>query len=122
MANYTKEGCFLIAEGGQSGDELYIFMQAKKKHPELPRIIYDGRDHAIFLRNSEQKIILDYIHPEIRDKLRKAFQVMVVETILDNIKETYPVEIEIVDNIPLDWNKAGLGAWEEVFLSENKPA
>ena len=48
-------------------------MQAKKNHPELPRIIYDGRDHAIFLRNSEQKIILDYIHPEIRDKLRKAF-------------------------------------------------
>ena len=112
----------MIAEGGQSGEELYIFMQAKKNHPELPRIIYDGRDHAIFLRKNKQKIILDYIHPEIRDKLRKAFQVMVVETILDNIKETYPVEIEIVDNIPLDWNKAGLGAWEEVFLSENKPA
>ena len=62
------------------------------------------------------------IHPEIRDKLRKAFQVMVVETILDNIKETYPVEMEIVDNIPLDWNKAGLGTWEEVFLSESNHA
>ena len=89
----------MIAEGGSSGNELYIFMEAKKNHPEVPKIIYDGRDHAIFLRNARQKIILDYIHPEIRDKLRKAFQVMVVETILDNIKETYPVEMEIVDNI-----------------------
>ena len=104
----------MIAEGGSSGNELYIFMEAKKNHPE--------RDHAIFLRNARQKIILDYIHPEIRDKLRKAFQVMVVETILDNIKETYPVEMEIVDNIPLDWNKAGLGTWEEVFLSESNHA
>lgn len=113
---------FLIAEGGSNGNELYIFMEAKKNHPEVPKIIYDGRDHAIFLRNARQKIILDYIHPEIRDKLRKAFQVMVVETILDNIKETYPVEMEIVDNIPLDWNKAGLGTWEEVFLSESNHA
>lgn len=118
MSDYTKEGCFLIAEGGSTGDELYIFMEAKKDHPEVPKIIYDGRDHAIFLRNSEQKIILDYIHPEVRDKLRKSFQVMVVETLLENIKETYPVEMEIVENIPLDWNKAGLGTWDEVFLSE----
>ena len=74
MSNYTKEGCFLIAEGGSSGNELYIFMEAKKNHPEVPKIIYDGRDHAIFLRNARQKIILDYIHPEIRDKLRKAIR------------------------------------------------
>ena len=49
MSNYTKEGCFLIAEGGSTGNELYIFMEAKKNHPEVPKIIYDGRDHAIFL-------------------------------------------------------------------------
>ena len=120
MSEYVTEDNFMIAEGSEG--ELYVYLSAKKAHPETPRIVYDGHDHAIFLRSPKQKIILDYIHPEIRDKLRKAFQVMVVETILDNIKETYPVEIEIVDNIPLDWNKAGLGAWEEVFLSENKPA
>lgn len=117
MSELTKEGCFLIAEGSSSGNELYIFMDAKKDHPEVPKIIYDGKDHAIFLRNSEQKIILDYIHPEVRDKLRKCYQVMVVETLLENIKETYPVKMQIVEEIPLDWNKAGLTTWEEVFLS-----
>lgn len=114
--NYTTEDSFMIAEG--SGDKLYIFMKAKKDTPEEPRIIYDGKDHAIFLRNSEQRIILDYIHPEVRERLRQSVEVMVVETILDNIKETYPVGMQMVENIPVDWSKIGLTTWEDAFLSE----
>lgn len=114
--NYTTEDSFMIAEG--AGDRLYIFMKAKKDNPNSPRIIYDGKDHAIFVRNPEQRIILDYIHPEIRDSLRKSIEVMVVETILDNIKDTYPVGMQMVDNIPVDWNKIGLSTWEEAYLSE----
>lgn len=114
MANYTKENSFIIAEGAEG--DLYIFIEAKQEHPKTPRIIYDGNDHAIFMRTPDEKIILDYINPEVRDKLRKAKEVIMVETILDNIKESYFANLQMVDKIPVDWNKIGLKSWEEASL------
>ncbi len=119
MSNYTKENSYLIAEGEEG--ELYVFIEAKKSRPMTPKIVYDGNEHAIFVRNSEQNIILDYIHPDIREKLRHAKMVVVVETILENIKDSYMVELNRVEKIPLDWNKIGLGkSWEEIALSKKK--
>ena len=112
MSEYTTEKKFVVAEGDDG--ELYIFISAKSDVPASPQIIYDGKDHAIFLRNNEQKIILDYIHPEVREKLRHSSEVIVVETLLDNIKDSYYVNLKIVDEIPVDWAKIGLSTWDEV--------
>lgn len=72
-----------------------------------------------FLRNREQKIILDYIHPDIRDKLKKAKEVVMVETLLgDNIKDSYFADIKIVDNIPVDWSLIGLSTWEKALAGK----
>lgn len=109
---YTTENSFVVAEGEEG--ELYIFLQAKKDLPKTPKIIYDGREHAIFMRNAVQKIILDYIHPDIRDKLRKSQQVVIVETILENIKDSYIADLQVVDHIPVDWSKIGLKTWDEL--------
>ena len=113
---YTTEKSFYVAEGEEG--ELYVFLKAKNDQPQAPKIIYDGKDHAIFLRNNEQKIILDYIHPDVRDKLRKARQVVIVETILENIKDSYIARMQHVDNIPLDWQKIGLKTWDELMLEQ----
>ena len=56
MSGYTTENKFVIAEGDEG--DLYIFLQAKKEHPDEPRVIYDGYDHAIFMRRPEERIIL----------------------------------------------------------------
>lgn len=112
MSEYTTEKKFVVAEGDDG--ELYIFISAKSDAPASPQIIYDGKDHAIFVRNNEQKIILDYIHPEVREKLRHSSEVIVVETLLDNIKDSYYVNLKIVDKIPVDWAKIGLSTWDEV--------
>ena len=92
-------------------------MDIKKDSPTHPQIIYDGFDHALFLRNDEQKIILDYINPDVRDKLRKARAVIIVETVMENIKEAYIADINIVEKIPVDWSQIGLKTWEEVSLN-----
>lgn len=115
MSGYMTEKDFLVAEG--DAGELYIFLHAKQNSPQSPVIIYDGRDHAVFLRNPDQKIILDYIHPDVREQLRHAHDVIVVETILENIKDSYLVKMKIVDNIPVDWSKIGLTTWEEAALN-----
>ncbi|MBQ8436373.1 MAG: hypothetical protein IJX20_01845 [Alphaproteobacteria bacterium] len=113
---YTTEKSFYVAEGDEG--ELYIFLKAKNDTPQAPKIIYDGKDHAIFLRNNTQKIILDYIHPDIRAKLRCAPQVVIVETILENIKDSYVANMQMVESIPLDWGQIGLVSWEEAALAE----
>ena len=117
MNEYTTEKKFVVAEGDDG--VLYIFISAKSDNPSSPQIIYDGRDHAIFLRNSEQKIILDYIHPEVREKLRHSSEVVIVETLLDNIKDSYYADLKVVDQIPVDWGKIGLSTWDEVVSKQS---
>lgn len=118
MVNFTTEKKFMLAEGEEG--EVYLFIEAKKNQPDAPKIIYDGKDHALFRRNEEQNIILDYIHPSIRDQLRKADEVVIVEMILENIKDSYIVKMQHIENIPLDWNKIGLKTWEEASLDAEK--
>lgn len=113
MSEYTTEKKFVVAEG-DSG-ELYIFMGAKQDKPSTPQIIYDGGDHAVFVRNCDQKIILDYIHPDIRQKLKEAKEVVIVETLLDNIRDSYFVRMKMVDKIPVDWGLIGLTTWDKAF-------
>ena len=66
----------------------------------------------------DEKIILDYINPEIRNELRKSQRIIMVETILENIKESYYVDMQIVDKIPVDWTKIGLKSWDDVVLNK----
>ena len=114
MSNYVTEDNFVIAEGTEG--DLYCFISAKEKHPESPRVIYDGREHAVFLRGNEQKIILDYINPEVRDKLRKSKEIVMVEILVDTVKESYHTPLQLVDKIPVDWSQLGLSTWESMAL------
>lgn len=114
MTKYETEKQYFVAES--TNGELYIYISAKAEAPLNPKIIYDGYDHALFLRNDEQKIILDYINPEVRDKLRKSQAVIIVETVLENIKDAYIADMNIVDKIPVDWSQIGLTTWENVSL------
>ena len=117
MANNVRVAHkFFVAEGEEG--EIYIFLDASKDKPENPRIVYDGKDHAVFFRTPDDKVVLDYIHPEVRDKLRHASDVVIVETILENIKDCYIANMKMVDKIPVDWGKIGLKSWEEVALKK----
>ena len=84
MSEYQAEKEYYIAE--DASNALYIYLKAKSGKAQSPKIIYDGFDHAVFVRSADDKVILDYINPQVRDKLRKAKEVVVVETVLENIK------------------------------------
>lgn len=114
MSEYRTEKDYYIAE--DAAGTLYIYIKAKSNTPLAPKIIYDGFDHAVFVRSANEKIILDYINPQVRDKLRKAKEVVMVETILENIKDAYIADVSIVDKIPLNWEEIGLTSWENVSL------
>lgn len=116
MLDYQTEGNYIVAESEEG--ELYIYISAKKGKPEHPHILYDGRDHAVLERNDQQAVVLDYINPDVRDKLRKSKEVIVVETLLDNIKDAYIADMNMVTNMPKDLEKLGLKTWEELSLKK----
>ena len=115
MSKYETENQYYIAES--TDGELYVYISAKKASPIHPQIVYDGFDHALFIRSPEESIILDYINPDARDKLRKATAVIVVETLLETIKDAYIADMNIVDKIPVDWSQIGLTTWEEKSMA-----
>lgn len=116
MSEYQTEKEYYIAE--DASNVLYIYLKAKSGCPHSPKIIYDGFEHAVFIRSATDKIILDYINPQVRDKLRKAKEVIIVETILENIKDAYIADMSLVDKIPLNWEDFGLSSWEKLSLKE----
>ncbi|MFV0627441.1 MAG: hypothetical protein ACK5N8_08870 [Alphaproteobacteria bacterium] len=94
---------FMIAEGSRG--ELYVFMEARKSDNVAPHMIYDGNEHALLLMNEKEGIVLDYINPDIRKKLANSREVIIVETLLENIKDTYPVEMKFVNKLEYDFSK-----------------
>lgn len=113
MSNTIKAGFYIIKQD-EEGNVL-LFLPAFIGNHKNPIIVYDGKDHAVFSRNSELNIILDYINPEIREIFTNAQEVFVVEAEGKNIKESYKSKVKIVDNMPIQWEKYGLKTWNEAI-------
>lgn len=83
-----------------SGDLLFI-IKARLTNEEKPLICYNGGEHAVFYRNKENTIVLDYINPNVRQNLEKAFKVLVVEAQGSAIIREYFTDIKFVEDLPL---------------------
>ncbi len=81
--------------------ELLIALQKKEGEPENSRILYDGKEHALFYRNNNETIILDYVHPDAQEHLSKAAKIIIVEFENDDIIREYDVPVQHVKQIPL---------------------
>jgi hypothetical protein len=83
-----------------AGDLLFI-IKARLSHEEKPTIFYNGGDHAVFYRNRGNTIVLDYINPNIRQNLEKAFKVLIVEAQGTSIIREYFSTVQHVEELPL---------------------
>lgn len=83
-----------------AGDLLFI-IKARLTNEEKPTIVYDGGEHALFYRNKENTIVLDYINPNIRQHLEKAFKVLVVEARDSSIIREYFSDVKFEENLSL---------------------
>ena len=83
-------------------EELMISIKKREGGPKDAVILYDGGEHALFYRDPERTIVLDYIHPQARELLKKASQVIVGERDAQGeIENAYEVGIKIVKKLPL---------------------
>ncbi|MCR5789354.1 MAG: CbrC family protein [Lachnospiraceae bacterium] len=60
-----------------------------KGAPEDAVVLYDGGDHAILIRNPQQSILCDSIHPEVKQFVRDSREVLIYEP--DTGREYYAV-------------------------------
>lgn len=81
--------------------DLLIVIRARMTSEEKPTIIYDGGDHALLYRNSDNTIVLDYINPAVRTNLSGASKVLIVEAQGGSIVREYFSTVKQMKQIPL---------------------
>ncbi len=81
--------------------ELLIVIRARIDSEEKPTIIYDGGEHALLYRNPNNTIVLDYIHPMVRNNLSKVTSVLIVESQGSAIVREYFASVKQAKKIPL---------------------
>ncbi len=83
-------------------NELMITIKQRDGEPTQSLVLYDGGEHALFYRDAERTIVLDYIHPQVRELLKKASKVIIAEVdAAKEIQNAYEVDIKMVKKVPL---------------------
>lgn len=59
--------------------ELLFCIGEHEGEPDSPEIVYAGGEHALLYRSKDHIVILDFVHPDVRDQLMKAEQALVAE-------------------------------------------
>ncbi len=93
-----REDNFNILKNGVGN--LMILIRARLGGVKAPYIIYDGGQEALLYRTENTPIILDYIHPAIREDLKKKKDVLVVETNEGAVVREYISNIQVVPALP----------------------
>jgi hypothetical protein len=83
-------------------DEILLVLKSIYNTPpsEQALVIYDGGDHAIFYRDEKNTIILDYVHPVVRELVMEQKQIYIAELDEEVLKYDYMAKLEVVKKIP----------------------
>ena len=84
------------------GDRLAFAITARDTEEQMPIILYDGGKHALFYRNREETIALDYLDSRAVPMLLTGQHVAFVEIDPETEKviRKYPALVKIVEKLP----------------------
>lgn len=89
----------VLENNGQIG----INMKIENNEPiESARLVYDGRNCAILIRNKKQAYILINLLPDIREKILNSQEIMIIESGDADIIDSYMCEVSRVPEIPCE--------------------
>ena len=86
----------------ENGDVVCVIPAVQENGPVEPKILYDGREHALFYRAPGQSFVLDYINEAIQIALKQTDKVLLFEVDLDqqNIVTDYFVPVVRTERLP----------------------
>ena len=98
MITQEKNYFVIPYEGGR----LAFAITARKTKEQTPAILYAGGEHALFHRNEEETVILDYLDNRARKMLltTKGVAVIEIDPKTEKMVRQYPVLLKIVDKLP----------------------
>lgn len=96
---YQEKNYFVLALDEK---RLVFAITARDTEEQLPIILYDGGNHALFYRNKRETIALDYLDDRAKPILSTGLNVAIAEIDPDTEKmvRQYPVIVKIVDKLP----------------------
>ncbi len=99
----TEQEKQFIASIEEDGS-IAIIIKEKNGEPSNPKILYDGKDHALLVRNAESAVVLDYLNDELKPLLVSGVQVDVVEMKLPDLEDvvrSYTATVTRMAKLPL---------------------
>ena len=83
-------------------NRLIFAITARDTKEQDPIILYDGGKHALFYRNKEETIILDYLDNRVKPSLLTGQNIAFTEIDPESEKmvRQYPVQVRIVKKMP----------------------
>ncbi|MBO5997107.1 MAG: hypothetical protein J6P93_01080 [Alphaproteobacteria bacterium] len=96
---HQEENYFILAVGK---NRLVFAITARSTDEQMPIILYDGGKHALFYRNEQETVVLDYIDSKIVPYLASGQNVVMAEINpkTEELTRQYPVSVKIVDKLP----------------------
>lgn len=90
---WIQAGSYMVQPTAESLPVVEITSQPGQ--PKDACVVYDGGEHALFFRNKEKGVILDYINPAVRSLLYSAEEVGILEASpsSDNVSPIYRVPV-----------------------------
>ena len=90
---------FPTAEGG-----IVFAISQKENTPHLPKIFYDGGNHAILYRGEDDLIVLDFLHPQAKKIMQSVSMAHIAEVDYTDKKMVrfYSVPVHQVFKMPVD--------------------
>ena len=86
----------------EKGDLIIVIPFIKGSSPLHPKILYDGKEHALFYRQPNESIILDYLNEVAQVILKQGRKVLMFEVNLttQDIVNDYFVPVIITEKLP----------------------
>jgi lysine biosynthesis protein LysW len=85
----------------KDGDIMFSVLE-RDGEPDNPRLVYDGGEHALLIRNGAHTVILDYINKDVRPMLAQTAEVLIGEHPKRDEKKfvrDYKAAVKIVKNL-----------------------
>ena len=86
----------------EKGDLVVVIPFIQDSQTSNSKILYDGKEHALFYRRPEEVIILDYLNEAAQIVLRQAGRIIMFEVDLDkqSIINDYFVPVIMTEKLP----------------------
>lgn len=85
-------------------ERMLFVIEEKQGEPDMPKMIYDGKEHILLYRQADDVVVLDFLHEKIQELLKNVKEILVSEVNYQTEEaiRLYAVPVKMVKKMPID--------------------